>query len=726
MNLKDFREKHLRMTQAEFAALIETSQSNVSRWESDPDSMPVSMLGRIMERTGATYEMLCGRRPTPPPLQVTDTWTAVANYRTTLLGQIQVAAEERMHLPPDLMESTIDPLCRGIRRICVKPVIAVVGRSDAGKSTMLNDFLGSDKLPAGWTPITSAAVYICHIDDRPAHLREAVTVFAETERLQGEVFDFNRLNDEAYCRERRVAEGGTELLKVFATREGASGYANRVTAAVIYFDAPILKDCVLVDLPGYGTGNETEDGITFSAAARADALIYLSPVIGFMQGPELSYLANGIASLPVWESAVGNALPPFANLFIVASQAHAADSGSPASLKLLIDKGCERLAAALPESVWENRQRDTGHPCVENGAEFLRRRFFTFTTNIAGLCTSLRGAVRAFAEAAPEVIRARMAGYARTYGAEQTRHLNDESKACDEILSRAESCRAMLEEIDRNEAERRRSVEAKRDEVERTIGICSDRSLKAFDAYLDVRLDPMVVANLMKGRRVTRDRESIQSFVTWLQADIREKAESILKDAAKEFDRSVEDFADSYRAAVPEIAVPLVAVGFDARRSIGSAFAAAMMSGLGGYVAATAAATATATTITGIGAAALMSGTIPTIVGTSLLGPAGLVVGLLVGGAIYALGLFGDWETRVAKKIAKAFRDTHVSDNIRSAIRQYWKHTETAFRASVDRVDRDWKAYVAGLRGMAEDASRDTIRRKRDLLSRLASFLSLL
>ena len=55
-----------------------------------------------------------------------------------------------------------------------KPRISFAGQSDTGKSTLINALLGSEKMPAKWTPTTSIVVYIKHIDDRPSFIKENV------------------------------------------------------------------------------------------------------------------------------------------------------------------------------------------------------------------------------------------------------------------------------------------------------------------------------------------------------------------------------------------------------------------------------------------------------------------------------------------------------------------------------------------------------------------------
>lgn len=175
-------------------------------------------------------------------------------------------------------------------------------------------------MPTSWTPTTSIAVYIKHISDRPAFIKEYALVF--NNHLGSEnMWNERQLYDEQYCRSWKIAAGGVEILRSFGTRQGEN-YDKEAGAAVIFLDAPVLKTCDIVDLPGFGTETESDDNITFAATQKSDVIIYLSQANGFMKIEDITYLKRNINELPVWENKSSNALSPLSNLFIVASHAH--------------------------------------------------------------------------------------------------------------------------------------------------------------------------------------------------------------------------------------------------------------------------------------------------------------------------------------------------------------------------------------------------------------------
>ena len=137
MNLKSFREDKLKIkTQSAFAELLGVEQSNISRWEKDPDSIPFQVIQRILEKTGATYEELTGwKKPIPAPLYVKNTWEKADFTKITLLEYVSKVLQE-MELPEEYRKSYVEDLCSGIAAKLVKPKVAIVGRSDTGKSTL--------------------------------------------------------------------------------------------------------------------------------------------------------------------------------------------------------------------------------------------------------------------------------------------------------------------------------------------------------------------------------------------------------------------------------------------------------------------------------------------------------------------------------------------------------------------------------------------------------------
>jgi len=151
-------------------------------------------------------------------------------------------------------------------------------------------------------------------------VEEDVWIFAN--QAGGEnLWDESRLHDESYCRLWKIGAGGVETLRSFGTRQGEY-YDREAGAAVVFLDAPILKTCDIVDLPGFGTETEQDDNITFATTRKADVVLYLSQASGFMRIEDITYLKRNISELPVWEKKGGNDLKPLSNLFVIDNLLH--------------------------------------------------------------------------------------------------------------------------------------------------------------------------------------------------------------------------------------------------------------------------------------------------------------------------------------------------------------------------------------------------------------------
>jgi transcriptional regulator with XRE-family HTH domain len=199
MNLKSFREDKLKLSQTQFAELLAVEQSQVSRWESNPDTIRYDMIQKILEKTGATYEELTGwQKPIPKPLEVDNSWMK-ADFTKRSLSDYIPNALKNVDIPEEQRKAYVDDLRNGISSSIVKPQVTIVGRSDTGKSTLINALLGAEKMPTAWTPTTTIAVYIKHISDKPSFIEEDVWVFSN--RVGNEdLWDEKRMHDEEYCR----------------------------------------------------------------------------------------------------------------------------------------------------------------------------------------------------------------------------------------------------------------------------------------------------------------------------------------------------------------------------------------------------------------------------------------------------------------------------------------------------------------------------------------------
>ncbi|MFS0562039.1 dynamin family protein [Terribacillus sp. 179-K 1B1 HS] len=342
------------MSQLELAQLLEVSRDKIVRMENDPDRIELSLIVKLAQVTGQTLEELTGyEKEVPKTFTVNDNWKEITQFRNNVNKEFMKVLNDK---ESDPIKKKFDDFNR--INSPTKPRVAVLGMSDAGKSTFINSLLGSNELPAYWTPATSTNVYLKHISDRPKYISDDVLVL-DNERNQ---INVEKLMDHEYFEEHKITSGSLDLLKEFGTRKGKFYEEERNLLIITYLDKEILNLCDLIDVPGFGTGDRTlDDTMANSTQGIADIVIYLSPSNAFLRGEELQFLRSTINILPPIERKNDNIIEPLGNLFVVASQAFNVDKGNIESLATVLDNGTDRLYTDINPEIWEKKTEATGH-----------------------------------------------------------------------------------------------------------------------------------------------------------------------------------------------------------------------------------------------------------------------------------------------------------------------------------------------------------------------------
>ncbi|GHV51335.1 hypothetical protein FACS1894216_05190 [Synergistales bacterium] len=704
MDLKSFRKDKLKMTQEAFAKLIGEEQSNISRWEESGD-IPLKALEEIAKKTGTDFNTLLGyQKPTPKPLEVDNSWLKADFTKRTLVDYIRRALENA-EIPEEQRKKYVDDLRIGVATSLVKPQIAIVGRSDTGKSTLINALLGADKMPTSWTPTTSIAVYIKHIVDKPAFIEEDVWVF--TNHVGDEdLWNECRLYDETYCRQWKIGAGGVEILHSYGTRQGEN-YNKNAGAAVMFIDAPILNNSDIVDLPGFGTETENDDNITFKAAQRADVIIYLSQANGFMRIEDITYLKRNISELPIWEKKGANSLSPLSNLFVVASQSHTVNNGNREKLEGILDTGCANLLNTLSDEYWHNRQSSSGYTGQYYGKEELRSRFFVYTTDIPDLCTGFNEALKTVLETLPIIINDRTKMFVAEYVKARKPSLINEIEKYEGILAKRDKYVALLGEIDKNEVARVQDNDKRKKEVRDEIHKLNVESINEFSNFCSYTVNTDNLVQLIKERKVNNKKDEVEQFGSWLLSTLQVHCEAVLSNKADKLRSNIENYIKGFsESIVPSFESSSVSVDFDAGREsvlgmFGMNLVAAFVGSLGPAL------------LWGEGLFAI----------TSMLGPIGIIASIVTIGALGVAKLFGGgWEQGVAKKIVAAFEENDITGKFRNGIRDYWTQTEKVFDLTAKELDDKWESYVSDLRVTVTSCDVNEIQEKIAVLKRLSDF----
>lgn len=127
--------------------------------------------------------------------------------------------------------------------------IAVFGRVNTGKSSLLNHILGADLLPVGVNPVTAVPTRLLHGEQALAFIR-----FAEAERQQVDVSELHE----------------------YVTESDNPGNAKRVIEVAVQYPSPNLPEgIVMVDTPGTGSLAAHGSAETFAYLPRCDHAVVL-------------------------------------------------------------------------------------------------------------------------------------------------------------------------------------------------------------------------------------------------------------------------------------------------------------------------------------------------------------------------------------------------------------------------------------------------------------------
>lgn len=693
--LKSHREA-AKKTQAEVAAIISemtgqpVTQGQVSRWEENPDSVPIKMARAYAQAVGVTMDELL-----EPPLGRDDMRIEPGDPYVALRRNVGLlrACLEAAPAPVDTegipRPAQVEDLCARVER---KPNVVLAGHFDAGKSRLSNALLGDDILPTRYQPTTASGTWMFHIDDRPAWCGEVVYVFAKG-------FDPTRIRDADYCRSVLVASGSIEILAAYAAHP-PGGRNERDLTVVAFLDAPILRACNLLDVPG-NQHSEQDTAAAAAGLARADVLIYVSRAQGFLDEQDIIQLRAQLRQLPTMEA---RGVRPLENLILVASHAH--PKMSKQEVDDLCDAGAVTMMRELGTTVFDERAQRSKTPTTLHD---VRRRIFPFWFETPERRDPLRRALTdTLGDALP-------AAWNRGADEEVESFRNGARGACDQSIAQYRRVLADVEAA-RREFQERRALETARAEMRRakkqTVLHAVATQWMGSKLFLKETYPNIVNEDAVKQFLKTRYKSKKDAEKHAAGAVVDELQSALMKDTAKRSQTLVplvEDFLGQFGSvgagepARPD-GSPAVGVAFDARGAFLGGMAglgtvgalgawAATLGNLGGYIiVAKVASLLAALGIEFGGSAALVS------LVAALGGPAVVAVALATALAIGIGWLFGEsWESRLAGKIVKALEKNKVQQAFEKSINDYWQGTQNSFVVAGDAVEQSYQRHLKDL-----------------------------
>lgn len=712
-DLKKFRETIYKdISQEKFSELVGLSQSTVSRVESGQATLSIDDLIKIATKTGSSLDDLVHFEETVyEAMEVKNGWEKMHLLKNALRKYI---SEEKSNFTnSDIIvetrnaESIFFDASRAVEKAFRKPKVAVIGKSDSGKSTLINCLLGQkDILPHRWAPCTSIIAYIKHVKDRPEFINEEVWYFQNDDN--DSVWDDTRLYDEKYCASCKIGSGPYESLATFGTRNGRKYEENneQCTSCVLFVDAPLLLNCDFVDVPGL-TGEVETRGDDNSKAREAmnfaDIMIYMSPSIGFLNDlNEFTMLAEAIDILPPVEE-VNGIMKPLSNLFVVASHAHTVgkDAGNIASTK------ADNFYEQQGRFVLERRKEKTG---VDYDESMLKSRFFCFATDRQYYREEFENALRETISEMPDFLMKKAIDNMHKIATEEKKYFDAQMEDAIHLKDNYQNTIDFLDKIKASEDKRKKMDADARSIIYSKISACRKASIEKFEQKYYYILSDDHISNLIKN--YGKNKKGMEALANRVSSELSSEFKKILNEKSKELSDDINGYLKTYQAYCDQTFVtnsPKVS-GFSAERAFASGLAglatfgglaawAASFGNLGGYILVAKGVSLLSTLGISVGGVSSAVGAVAAMGGPITLGVALAAIATISAFAV----LTGTSNKIIAKRVRDAYDKEHALDKYADAFSRFWKETKDAFDKAANSMNEELERIIKERENMVKD-----------------------
>lgn len=681
-DFKYFRETVLNMTQAEFAELMGKSQNTVSRWEKEPQNLTFGVLSEISAKTGFSLgDILNFKNKINAPWKggTSEMENLQALKEDTINKLSQLTAYMKVNSEGSQIHknygSKLEKIYKNTLHTLRKPRVGFLGNSDVGKSTLINAMIGQEVLPAGWTPITSLLIYVVHTEDKPDFLGDDSVVILIDPSAHKHL-DIERLHDKNYFEECSIESGGINILEKYGSREGEYYMNTDATAAVVYIEAPILKLCTLLDLPGFATSDNPQDDIKAAEGKNnADILVYMSLANGFMRGNDISYLKEILDSLQPIETKQ-NGFEPLSNLYVIASQAHVVSDKE--ELQNILIKGAERMDRVLPENYWVSKTQQLG---LNYDFSLFSKRFFTYSRDDSELSASFKKDFITLLENLPKII----------HGSSLDRLENSLTTIDVEVSNELNTFRKYL--VDKESAAHDyQNLEGKKDEVyknslefikklETEIELYKVKSIDEFKTFYDRTISTESIVNIInrKGfKNRKKDKEELQNY---LNNSLVQKS----NDLCMSYSNKLKEYLNKELNEL-NINAKASKINFDYQKAFITGLAGlgtygaltfyiGTLGNLGGYIVVAQAVGLLSSLGISVG-----GGAAATTFVASIGGPITIVLGISILLMLATAGILSgrNWKEKFADSLIAAYKKAEAKQKYCASLAEWWTETETA------------------------------------------------
>lgn len=702
VNLKEMR-MLASISQVEMAKALDVSQSQISRYEEDPEDVPMKILKKWAEICGFLEGKL-------EPITVGHPYEDIQNKRKAISEQLTYAPVISETSPGIVEVLKTADIISSLNQISRKPRLGVFGHFDMGKSRLCNVLLGDSCLPTRYQPTTSVACILRHISDKPSWQVEDVWMMDKD-------FNIHEINDEQHCKNHRVKAGNLASLENYVTRQDEEDIDSHY--AVLYLDAPILLACDLVDMPGY-ENDEKDSKRTELATTFVDIVLYLSTAQGFLGKNDLDYIGGLINVLPSYECGKIKSLD---NLFILATRSDVVENQND-RIELL-NKAAKR---AFKHLEYKLEERGAVEKITE---EYFRSRFFTFSADKKVLRTDFeKHLVSLLQENLPDLISEKF----NTYFHENLESLSHKYKNLTEnlesILNQREQMKIQLdvmkedEKIDsisrKNHKEKiLKDIQTYKNECITEVRVVTKKYLTVdyIESMIQSRYDDKKEAQQLAASYLSDSIQfSINKKVKERSAELSKQIDELLKEYYKKqnFNQSIKLDFDSKSVFMGAVASLTT---FGALATWASIVAAG--SNLGAYL-------LVPTVVSFLSSIGISVGGTAAAVSfvAALGGPITIGIGIAVAiGGLFALLTGSSWQKKIAKKLVDLFEKENFETKLIDGISKYWDDTSKAFEAAADDTEKKFQVTISNLENSINSVDDATLREHKDYYTSLSFFL---
>lgn len=680
--------QHAGLTQQEIADKLSVSKATVSNWESNPQNVTFEKLTDYLSVLGLSLNDLGEKRMINAiNIDGNPELLSLQKKIQLTLQQVQLnKANTGVNSKPYFEQAyaaTLSDLQR-LQMLSRKPRVLIVGPSDSGKSTFINNLLQQDVVPTHWTPATGMTIKIVHASEKPEWLLGNTILVKEDLEKDGASPETWDLRNREYYDDHVAESGDRSLISSFGERDGDNFNSEKALNYVIftYIDAPLLNTVEIWDTPGTNAGedeiSQRDEQISLASRSNADAVLYFMQAGSFMSGQNFSLLRADIERLPQTYDNNGD-LGVLSNLFVVASQADVMES------KDVIDDVLSRNATRFYNSIPDGKIGE--HQFTRDE---LASRFFSLSNKREDYSDNLLAALTKFFENIQYITLANVKNLIQEVSDSRNEDFN-------QIFDKISTDRDQHDELTAVAAEKHANLpdiltansQFESDLLDKVKTSRQESTLEFMKEYQNFVSVDNIVSLLDEGDYQNK-KESKEVFISYFSNKLGELYKRIVDKHTAEFSDSVYDALKDaqakasvsanmfdYKAAVAGLVASGITIGAFA------AFAATITSNLGLYI-----------LVAQIGglltSAGIISSPVVAVAGVSALGGPvvwvigiALILGILVAGIVSR----GAWKKAFAKHIAKSLEEQHVEMQYVEALGNVWRDTETGVHKIKEGLD---------------------------------------